>query len=302
MLPSPPAPRSRLARIVPAGMLALALAACGGGGDADEASPDDVDQSTPVAVTDEELAKFKAPADSVLTPAQVEAYLKTSLLQFDLVRKESEGLHASFQEMEKRQEKGGALGGLRNMMAAGQTMYRMTDLIGGSYIRSARTLGQNPAEMEWVRERMGEVAMYLAMKPMYEAAGQGAQQVRAQAEEMRRMLASGQNPGFTEADVQEMLQSAEQMEAEARAESRAARSVAANVEVLRRGRPAVTDAMWGTVGMAGSATGLIALSGLGDPQDAEAQRKLDEFRQVFQDALANRVSPGMENAPAQPQS
>jgi hypothetical protein len=301
-MPSSSFPRSALRRLVPAGMLALALAACGGGDDAAEASPEDVDQSTPVAVTDEELAKFEAPADSVLTPAQVEAYLKTSLLQFDLVRKESEGIHARLQDMEKREKDGGALGGLRNMVAAGQTMYEVGDLIGGSYIRSARTLGHNPAEMEYVRERMAEVAMYLAMKPMYEAAGQSAQQVRDQAEQMRAQLASGENPGFTEADVQQMLQSAEQMEADARLQAQAARAVAANLEVLRRSRPAVTESMWGTVGMAGSASGLIALTGLGNPEDAEAQRKLDEFRRVFQDALANQVSPGMEAAPAQPQS
>jgi hypothetical protein len=301
-MPSSSFPRSALRRLVPAGMLALALAACGGGDDAAEASPEDVDQSTPVAVTDEELAEFEAPADSVLTPAQVEAYLKTSLLQFDLVRKESEGIHARLQDMEKREKDGGALGGLRNMVAAGQTMYEVGDLIGGSYIRSARTLGHNPAEMEYVRERMAEVAMYLAMKPMYEAAGQSAQQVRDQAEQMRAQLASGQNPGFTEADVQQMLQSAEQMEADARLQAQAARAVAANLEVLRRSRPAVTESMWGTVGMAGSASGLIALTGLGNPEDAEAQRKLDEFRRVFQDALANHVSPGMEAAPAQPQS
>jgi hypothetical protein len=40
------------------------------------------------------------------------------------------------------------------MAAAGQTMYQVGDLIGGSYVRSARSLGYNPAEMEWVRERM----------------------------------------------------------------------------------------------------------------------------------------------------
>jgi hypothetical protein len=76
-------------------MLALALAACGGGGDESaEAKPEDVDMSTPVAVTEEEINDFKAPADSVLTPAQVEAYLKTSLLQYDLIRKESVGIHS----------------------------------------------------------------------------------------------------------------------------------------------------------------------------------------------------------------
>ena len=33
-------------------------------------------------------------------------------------------------------------------------------------LRSARTLGYNPAEMEWVRDRMAEVSGYLVAKPM----------------------------------------------------------------------------------------------------------------------------------------
>lgn len=297
-MPAQPLPvRSRWTTLLPAGMLALALAACGGGDEA-EATPEDVDMSTPVAVTEEEAAKFRAPADSVLTPAQVEAYLKTSLLQFDLVRKESEGIHARVAEMEKREKEGGALGGLRNMVAAGQTMVQVTDLIGGSYIRSARSLGHNPAEMEWVRERMTEVAGHLMMKPMYESAAQSAGQMRAQAEQLRAQLVGGAGAGFTEADVQQMLTSADEMEAQAKEQMQTGRAVQANLEVLRRARPAVTDAMWGTVGIVGGATGLMALSGLGDPDDAEAQRKLDEFRRVYQDALANRVSQGMENPPA----
>ncbi|HEV2736837.1 MAG TPA: hypothetical protein VGV85_18500, partial [Longimicrobiaceae bacterium] len=295
--------RSRRSALLPAGMLALALAACGGGGDESaEARPEDVDMSTPVAVTEEEIDDFEAPADSVLTPAQVEAYLKTSLLQYDLIRKESVGIHARVAEMEERGKDGGTLGGLRNMVAAGQTMYQVGDLIGGSYIRSARSLGYNPAEMEWVRERMTEVAGHLMMKPMYEQSVASAAQMRTQAEELRTQMAAAGSAGFTEADVQQMLASADQAEAQAREQMAAGRAVQANLEVLHRARPAVTDAMWGTVGFAGGAQGLIALSGLSDPNDAEAQKKLDEFRVVYQDALANRVSKGMENAPAaQPQ-
>lgn len=300
-LPSRSRTRIRRSALLPAGLLALALAACGGGGDeaSGEAKPEDVDMSTPVAVTEEEISDFKAPADSVLTPAQVEAYLKTSLLQYDLVRKESEGIHAKVTEMEERAKDGGTLSSLRNMAAAGQTMMQVTDLIGGSYIRSARSLGYNPAEMEWVRERMAEVAGYVAMKPMYEQAAKSAGDMRTQAEQLRTQLAGGTNPGFTEADVQQMFTSADQMEAQAKQQMEAAGAVRANLEVLHKARPAVTDAMWGTVGFAGGAQGLIALSGISDPNDAEAKKKLDEFRVVYQDALANRVSKGMENAPAQ---
>lgn len=295
--------RSRRSGLIPAGMLALALAACGGGGDESaEAKPEDVDMSTPVAVTEEEINDFEAPADSVLTPAQVEAYLKTSLLQYDLIRKESVGIHSKVAEMEERAKDGGTLAGLRNMAAAGQTMYQVGDLIGGSYIRSARSLGYNPAEMEWVRERMTEVAGHVMMKPMYEQSIASAALMRQQAEDLRTQMAAAGSAGFTEADVQQMIANADQAEAQAREQMAAGRAVQANLAVLHRARPAVTDAMWGTVGFAGGAQGLIALSGLSDPNDAEAQKKLDEFRVVYQDALANRVSKGMENTPAaQPQ-
>lgn len=298
-LPLPFRARFRRSALLPVGMLALALAACGGGGDeSPEAKPEDVDMSTPVAVTEDEISDFKAPADSVLTPAQVEAYLKTSLLQYDLIRKESVGIHSKVAEMEERAKDGGTLAGLRNMAAAGQTMYQVGDLIGGSYIRSARSLGYNPAEMEWVRERMTEVAGHLMMKPMYEQSVASAAQMRAQAEELRTQMAAAGASGFTEADIQQMITNADQAEAQAKEQMAANRAVQANLAVLHKTRPAVTDAMWGTVGFAGGAQGLIALSGLSDPKDAEAQKKLDEFRVVYQDALANRVSKGMENAPA----
>jgi hypothetical protein len=294
--------RSRRSGLIPTGMLVLALAACGGGDESAEAKPEDVDMSTPVAVTEEETNDFKAPADSVLTPAQVEAYLKTSLLQYDLIRKESVGIHSKVAEMEERAKDGGTLAGLRNMAAAGQTMYQVGDLIGGSYIRSARSLGYNPAEMEWVRERMTEVAGHLMMKPMYEQSVASAALMRKQAEDLRTQMAAAGAAGFTEADVQQMIANADQAEAQAKEQMAANRAVQANLAVLHRARPAVTDAMWGTVGFAGGAQGLIALSGLSDPNDGEAQKKLDEFRVVYQDALANRVSKGMENTPAaQPQ-
>ncbi|HEX2090882.1 MAG TPA: hypothetical protein VHG28_00715 [Longimicrobiaceae bacterium] len=291
----------RALRFLAALFLLAPLAACGGGDEAQpEATPEDVDQSTPVAITDEERAKFTPPTDSVLSEAQVTGYLKTSLLSFDLVRKEAQGIHARVQEMEKREKEGGTLGQLRNVVAAGQTMYQVGDLIGGSYIRSARTLGYNPAEMEWVRERMAEVSGYLMMKPMYEASLKSAADMRTQAEELRTQLAAGGAAGFTEGDIQQMIANADEMEANARSQG-ASRTVMANLEVLRRIRPAVTEAMWGTIGFAGGASGLVALTGLSDPKDTEAQKKLDDFRRVFEDALANRVSPGMENAPAQPQ-
>src|SRR6202008_1617960 len=168
---------------IAAGLGIFLLAACGGGGDAggdasagdpadrdpdapaavtgraaaSPGDPADVDQDAPAAVTEREVASFRAPADSVLTPSQVEAYLKTRLLQFDLIRREAPALHERVARMEERGKDGGVLSGLRNMADAGSLMVRYTDLIGGSFVRSARSLGYNPAEMEWVRERMVEV-------------------------------------------------------------------------------------------------------------------------------------------------
>lgn len=290
--------RSPLAR-VSAGLLCALLAACGGS-DSGEATPEDVDRETPIAVTEEEMARFTAPGDSVLTEAQVEGYLKTSLLQFDLIRKESQELHERFARMEEREKEGGLLRQMQNLRDAGQTMVQVTELVGGSYIRSARTLDYNPAEMEWVRERMSEVSGYLAMKPMYEQAAGGAEQVRAQAEEMRRQaVAQGMDPAQVEEQVQQMLDMADEMEANARGEA-AAGSVLRNLEVLRRARPAVTEEMWAGIGLAAGASGLMALTGLVDPADAEAQRKLDELRRVYQDALDNRASAGVQGAAPQP--
>lgn len=286
--------RPALRLTVPVLALAL-LAGCGGDSAKMDATPDDVDMDTPVTITEKEAQAFKEPADSVLTEAQVTAYLKTSLLQFDLIRKQSAGLHEKAAEMEKREKKGGTLNQLRNLASAGGMMMQVGDMVGGSYIRSARTLGYNPAEMEWVRGRMAEIGGYMMMQPMREQAKLGAKQIREQAEQMKSQLASGAASGFTAADIDNMLSSAD--EVEKNAETEVDRSVLANLAVLRKSRPAVTDAMWGAVGFAGGSMGLAAL-GLSDPNDADSQKKLDEFRRLYEDALANRVSEGMETAPA----
>jgi hypothetical protein len=274
--------------------LLLAIAACGGRSDDVDATPEDVDESAEAVITEREYAAFAAPRDSVLTVAQVEAYLKTSLLQFDLVRKHSERLHARVQEMEKRAEKGGTIAGLRNLVDAGRTIGEFGDLIGGSYIRSARTLGHNPAEMEWVRERMAEVGMQMAVMPMQEAARQSAEEMRTHAEQLRQQLAaSGTAAGFTQAEIDGMLAAADEVEANTQ-EMQGSRSVQANIAVLRRAKPAVTDPMWSAIGMTSGAAGLMAWGQLSNPEDTEIQQKLDEYRRLFTDALANQVTPGME--------
>lgn len=271
----------------------LFTAACGGDDASMSATPEDVDGDASAVVTEEEAASFQPREDGVLTDEQVVAYLKTTLLQYDLVRKEGAALHANLKEMEEREQKGGALNALRNATSGVSTMMQATDVIGGSYVRAARTLGYNPAEMEWVGERMGEVSGYLMMKPMHEAAARGAAEMRAQAETYQEQLRNGTAEGFTEADVQTMLEMADGALANAEGQD-VDPSVLRNIEVLRATRPAVTEPMWAGLGMAGSVSGLVAISGLADPDDQEAQKKLDELRSLFEDALNNRVTPGME--------
>lgn len=280
---------------------AFALAACGGGepGAESGATPDEVDAEAPATVTEEEQAAFTPPADSLLTAAQVDAYLKTALLQFDLVRKESEGFHEQAKRMEERSKDGGVIAGLRNVADAASFMTRFADVIGGSYVRAARTLEYNPAEMEWVRERMGEVGIYLAIGKQAEAASASmASTFREQAQQMRQQLEAGTLQGYTEEDVRNLEQQAEEMERNAQGGEHGAAQ--RNAAVLKQARPNVTEKMWAGVAFSSGMQGWGALSGLANPQDTTAQRTLTEWRTLYTDALANRVTAGMEDeAPAQ---
>jgi len=283
--------RTPARRTAAAGLLLLA-AACGGGDAAEErsqaANAQQVDQESSATPTDRETAGFTAPADSVLTPQQVDAFLRTTLVQFDLIRQEAPQYHARMAEMEERGEKGGLINGLRNVADAGRLVTGFGDLVGGSYVRSARSLALNPAEMEWVRERMSEVSMALAMQPTYEAAAQQAVTLRQQAEQYR-----GQ-PGFDDAAIQQMLQSADAMEQTAREQMSTHRAVTRNLEVLRAARPNVTSHMWTAVALVGGPGGLLGLTGLADPNDSTAVRQMNEWRRIYTDALADQVTPGME--------
>jgi len=275
------------------GLIALAAGACGvkdkipGAGGDGGAAPSEVDQKSEGAVTEAEQNAFRAPADSSLTPQQVEAYLRTSLTQFDLIRSEAPALHQQVAEMEKRGKSGGLISGLRNAAEGIGAMSHWADLVGGSYVRSARTLKYNPAEMEYVRERMAAVSGYLMTKPMQDAGKQMAQQMRQQAESMK-----GQ-PGVDQATIDQMLQSAAEMEKNS-AESGVSPALRQNLDALKRARGNVTEPAWQQIGLAGGGMGLLALTGLGDPTDTATVRKLNEFRQLYTDALNNRVTPGTE--------
>jgi hypothetical protein len=276
----------RLAPTLPALLL---IAACGGDGASMEVQPEDVDLSTSFLVTQEEVASFSPPRDGSLTNDQVVAFLRASLLQFDLVRSEGQRFHSTLQTMEAREQRGGMLNQFRNMMDASTTMAAAAEVIAGSYVRASRTLNYNPAEMEWVREQMTEAAMHLMLVPMKEHARETAIQLRSQAEQMRsQLIASGQPASEVEEHVNALLAAAADMEAEAQEESDA--TAARNAKRLRQVRPAVTDEMWQAIGHLGGSAGLLIVSGLADPNDPESEAKLNQVRQLFQDALDNRSS------------
>jgi hypothetical protein len=284
--------RLRLAaRFLAGWTLALALAvpvlACSGDDSGAGRAADDVDPDQPAAVTERERQAFSEPAAGVLAAEQVEKYLKTSLLQFDLLHQHAESLHEGARRIGERAERRGAAGGLMALVEGGRWAAQAVDVIGGSYVRSARTLGYNPAEMEWVRDRMAEAATHVAALAYQESSRQVVAQVREQARELEAMRAAGDFAIFSEADIQQMFAGAEEMEREI--ESRVDPTAARNVEVLRAARPNVTDAMWLQVGWHGG--GLMSWAGFVDPQDELARRQHARFRQVFEDALANRATP-----------
>jgi len=287
-------------RALALGLIASSAAACGfkdriaQKGAESGATAQDVDQKSQASVTDAETQAFKAPADSSLTPQQVDAYLRTSLLQFDLIRAEAPALHQQVQAMDERAKKGGVLSGLRNAAEGINAMSHWADLVGGSYVRSARTLKHNPAEMEYVRERMAAVSTHLAMAPAQAGVKQMADQLRQQANAMK-----GQ-PGITQEQVDAMIQQANELEKGT--ENSVSPALRQNLQAIHQARGNVTDAMWTQIGMVGSGIGLVALTGLGDPADTATTRKMGEIRQLYTDALANKVTPGMENKPANAQS
>lgn len=269
----------------------IPLAACVGDSNAEAgATPDDIDTESDPTVTEEELAAFTPHADELLTEEQITNYLQTSLLQFDLIRKQSAGLHETAEKIEERGEDGGLVAGLRNLADAGRLVVGAADLIGGSYVRSARTLGHNPAEMEWVRDRMIETASYITGLQLQEMSRSAIEQVREQANDLKRRREGGEDVYISAADIEQMFAQADEMEREF--EAGQDQTGRANAELLRRVRPAVTEAMWMQLGWHGG--GPFAWAGLSNPQDTTAQRQLDEYRRVFEDALANRVSPGLE--------
>lgn len=225
-------------------------------------------------MTDAERAAFTAPADSSLTPGQVDQYLRTALGQFRL-------LEADGPAMRKQ------LGGVQQPAAPSAKGARPRSpgalwgsFVDATYVRSARKLRYNAAELLYVRRRVTEVAGHLQAGSQVVSSDQAAALYRQQAEAMRGA------PGVSQAHIDAMLKAAEQAEGQQKAPATSPR-VAQNLATLRRARANVSDVTWRRV----TSVAAGGLRDLRNAPDAEARRDLDELRQLYEHALANREPP-----------
>lgn len=244
----------------------LALSACFGDRSSDSGE-----------LTAAELAAFKAPADSGLTVKQVDAYLRTTLAQLELLRKEGPATRERLATIQRdRTQPPVSAKGPRPKSR--QALWG--DFVDAAFIRSARELRYAPAELLYVRGRISAVSGHLLAGEMHASKDDAAALFRQQAEAMRG------TPGVSKAQVDAMLQAAEQ--AERQTARPADPRLVQNLGVLRRAHAAVGEAGWGRV--AGVAAG-VEMSELGDAPEEEFTRRLDDLRQLHQDALENRGPP-----------
>lgn len=187
------------------------------------------------------------------------------LAQFELVKAEAPALRARIEAAEG---------------AGDPAMKRWSDFLASAYVRAARRAGANPAEMEFVGERMQAVGRYLATRESQASGPKLAAVLREQAEGMRGQPAM-------QGQVEMLLRSAEQAERQTVAPPPP--RLQQNLEVLTRERRNVTDAMWGRIAQVSGGVGLMALGGMADTTSAGVVAQLDELGAVFQAALENRA-------------
>lgn len=217
-------------------------------------------------VTDSERAAYAAPADSTLTPAQVDLYLQTALAQLELIEAEAPGLRGEIAAAPE---------------TAPPAMKRWSDFLAATYVRAARRVGANPAEMEFVGARMHAVGTYLGTRASQASGKELAAILRAQAEGMRG------TPGANPALVEGMLKQAEQ--AESQTVDPAPPRLQQNLDVLRRERANVSDATWTRIGRVSGGIGLMALGDMSDTTSTGVLAQLGEIRSLFEAALENRA-------------
>jgi hypothetical protein len=254
------------------GAAALALAVAIGACTRDRAA--ESDEPTPA-----ERADFSAPADSSLTPEQVDRYLRTSLRQFEVLKAEAPAVRERLAAVPERARPDSTRpGGARPKSR--QALWG--DFVDGAFVRSARQLGYNPAELWYVRTRMAIVSGHLLGAEAHASSDASAALFRQQAEAMRGA------PGVSPAQIQAMLQAAARAEQQ-QAPPPPAPKVAQNLEALRRARGSLSDSAWRRV--AAVAAG-IGMSDLGSIPAGEAEQRLGGFRDLYQEALENREPPG----------
>ncbi|HEU0298226.1 MAG TPA: hypothetical protein VFR37_02205 [Longimicrobium sp.] len=227
----------------------------------------------PDEVTKTEHAAFAPPADSSLTPRQVDRYLRTTLAQLELVQAEAPAVRARLATVRRPPPPApGAPKGARPKSR--QALWG--DFVDAAFVRSARKLGYNPAELWYVRHRISAVGGHLMAAELHSSRDQAAALFRQQAEAMRGA------PGVTQAQIDAMLQAAAQ--AERQAAPPASPRLVQNLGALRRARNALDDEAWGRIASVAAGAGL---SDLGDVPEAELARRLDELRELHQDAVSN---------------
>jgi hypothetical protein len=232
----------------------------------------------PGEATDAERIAFQAPADSSLTPGQVDQYLRTIVAQLELLQTEAPAMREQLAAVprERRQPapptSAQTASPPKSRPKSRQALWG--DFVDATFVRSARKLGYNPAELWYVRDRMSVVSGHLLATEMHASKDQAAALFRQQAEAMRG------TPGVTQAQIDAMLKAAQQ------AEQQTARPVPPRVEqnlgALRRARGTLSDTTWGKI--ASVATG-AGLGDLGEAPEAELDRRLNELRTLHLQAL-----------------
>jgi hypothetical protein len=251
---------------------ALAASACFRDRDAD--SPE---------ISVDERAAFTAPADSSLTPDQVERYLRTMLAQFELVAAEAPSM--------RRQIAAGD-GAVAKQAGTGRDspMKRWSDFLTATYVRAARRADANPAEMEYVGDRIRRVGGYLQGRQAQASGGQMAALLRQQAEALRS------HADVPPEQIDQMLQAADA--AERQTVQPAPPAVQQNLDVLRSTRGRVTEPTWVRVAAVSGGVGLMALGDMADTTASGPVAQLSELREMYTAALENRAHPPGGDAPA----
>lgn len=149
-----------------------------------------------------------------------------------------------------------------------------------AFVRAARKLGYNPAELWFVRARMSAVSGHLLAAQAQASSGQTAALFRQQAESMRG------TPGVTPGQIEAMLQAAER--ADEQKTWPTPPRLAQNLEAMGRARSNLSQSAWRRI--AGVASG-IGVSDLGALPQPQVEGRLNGLRELHRHALENREPP-----------